>query len=303
MLCAMRKLIARRGNVLCFYSDNGTNLTGAKTKSDKLFEEVQAAFGEKAASELYTDWKFIPAYSPWAGGAWERLIQSVKKIINNVLQDVWEYDEATFTSALIEAELIINNRPLTHVPISAEDCEPLSPNLKMFGSRLAARYPNVSARNNKYSNVTTERANELADEIGRRFVKEYWRELTRGARNSRSKVELKVNDIVLVSEPNLPREAWQLGRITYVHPSRDGIARVIDVVLKGGKIVRRRSVGNCALFESLDVPLKMPCTVESEIRANVKKLEDEVQPPSVTSLNAGENVVKTPKRSQRKERK
>ena len=48
---------------------------------------------------------------------------------------------------------------------------------------------------------------------------------------------IKVGDVVLVIEPDLPRRHWKLGRIEAVYPGRDGLVRVVDV--RTGGVVKR----------------------------------------------------------------
>ena len=49
---------------------------------------------------------------------------------------------------------------------------------------------------------------------------------------------LKVNEIVLVIDPDIPRREWKLGLIEAVSPAEDGLVRVIDMKT-GGRTVRR----------------------------------------------------------------
>ena len=50
--------------------------------------------------------------------------------------------------------------------------------------------------------------------------------------------DLKVDEVVLVIQPDSPRGRWPLGRVTEVYPGQDGHTRVAKVVC-GAKTVAR----------------------------------------------------------------
>lgn len=252
MLGAIRRMIGRRGRLLSLYSDNGTNFTGAHSQMKKDYDEVQAKYGKMAADQLRVDWKFIPAYSPWMGGAWERLIHQVKRVLEDILRPDAVHDDV-LANALIEAELIMNNRPLTHTPTNPEDEFPLTPNMKLFGEKIPPEYYCATEPNDRYDRRSHFKSQELADRIAARWTREYLPEISRRSEKSLGRVNadrFQVGDVVLVTEPNLPRAKWRLGRIVHIHPTRDGRPRSIDVKLTNGTIAEKRSVGRCALVDT-----------------------------------------------------
>ena len=62
---------------------------------------------------------------------------------------------------------------------------------------------------------------------------------------------IKVGDVVLVIEPDVPRRHWKLGGIEAVYPGRDGLVRVVDV--RTGGVVKRRSISRLSPLEA-EVP-------------------------------------------------
>lgn len=50
---------------------------------------------------------------------------------------------------------------------------------------------------------------------------------------------LKVGDVVLIGEDNLPRQTWKMGRITELFPGRDGLVRSCNVQTSAGNVLRR----------------------------------------------------------------
>lgn len=108
-------------------SDNGTNFIGAQRE---LKKEQQAFDFDKIQTELTNngiEWSFNCPANPSAGGCWERLVQCVKRVLQRTLKEAAPRLE-TFHSVLIEAENIVNSRPLTDIPLSSTSAEPLTPN-------------------------------------------------------------------------------------------------------------------------------------------------------------------------------
>ncbi|GBP48742.1 hypothetical protein EVAR_88203_1 [Eumeta japonica] len=117
------KMIARRGCPTEIWSDNGTNLRGAARELHNIFNENM-----KTEANLKTiRWRFIPPGAPFMGGAWERLIRSVKNSLNTVLLTKNPTEEVLNT-LLAEVEYTVNNRPLTYVTTDPEAPESLTPN-------------------------------------------------------------------------------------------------------------------------------------------------------------------------------
>lgn len=67
------------------------------------------------------------------GGAWERLIRSVKNVLYKIMPSRNPTDEVLL-SMLIEVENIINSRPLAYVPVEANSEEAITPNHFLLGS-------------------------------------------------------------------------------------------------------------------------------------------------------------------------
>lgn len=72
------------------------------------------------------------------GGAWERMIKSVKVALAFALKDEVPAEEVLFT-LLVEIEHSVNSRPLTDVSVDPRDEEALTPN--HFFNRLSFQEP------------------------------------------------------------------------------------------------------------------------------------------------------------------
>ncbi|XP_062532959.1 uncharacterized protein LOC134201728 [Bombyx mori] len=131
---ALRRMIARRGAPTEIWSDNGTNLRGA----DKELRQALDKATKHEASLRLIQWRFIPPGAPFMGGAWERMVRAVKAALSATEQPRHPTPEI-FHTLLAEAEFTVNSRPLTHVSVSADDPDPLTPNHFLLGG--PARVP------------------------------------------------------------------------------------------------------------------------------------------------------------------
>ncbi|XP_062534365.1 uncharacterized protein LOC134203524 [Armigeres subalbatus] len=74
-----------------------------------------------------TKWNFIPPGAPHMGGAWERLVQSVKAAMAEAYSE-GKLDDEGLQTLVVEAERMVNSRPLTYLPLESEETGALTPN-------------------------------------------------------------------------------------------------------------------------------------------------------------------------------
>ncbi|CAG7832787.1 unnamed protein product [Allacma fusca] len=72
--------------------------------------------------------------SPNMCGAWERLVRSVKLALQVTLKERVPREDVLLT-LLVEAEAVVNSRPLTFVSVDANDPETLTPNHFLLGKK------------------------------------------------------------------------------------------------------------------------------------------------------------------------
>ena len=177
-------------------------------------------------------WKFIAARSPHWGGVWERLVKSTKTIMTSILKGQRLTDELFHTTLCIVEE-ILNDRPLTKTSTDSKDLQPLTPNMLLAGRRCLSPPPGVFQKTDLYSRRYWRQANYLADTFWRRWLSEYLPTLQQRSKWLTPKENLKENDLVLVSDDNVPRGQWPLGIVTEVIPGADGLVRAAKVKFQG----------------------------------------------------------------------
>ncbi|CAH2101038.1 unnamed protein product [Euphydryas editha] len=232
-ILALRRMIARRGCPTEIWSDNGTNFHGADAELKKA---ALQATSEEANIRTIT-WRYIPPGAPFMGGAWERLVRSVKTALTAVLQERSPQEEVLAT-LLAEAEYTVNSRPLTHVSVDIEDPEALTPNHILLGGSARVPLPGKFEDRDLIGRPYWRAAQRLADQFWARWVREYLPELQHRREPRGSGPAIAVGDVVLIVDGNLPRNTWPRGVVIATYPGQDGTVRVVDVRTSGG-ILRR----------------------------------------------------------------
>jgi hypothetical protein len=256
---AIMVLWTNHGPVKQFISDNGTNFVGTANAINKEKKELlqflkdsNSELESKLAQEKYVRWSFIPVQSPWFGGFYERLIQTVKRSIEASIADR-QITKIEFNIALQEASHRINCRPLSHNPISSQDEEVLTPHhLAKYRSGWPLlpsvhglkELPDFRKDKDQYR-----RGRVVADEMLRKFVSYYLPELTRRTKWFKDFAPIQEGDLVLLIDPNMTREAWRRGRVETIHMADDNNVRTVDVRMPDGKIKTYKSTRRLAKID------------------------------------------------------
>ena len=84
-ILAIRNFMAHREIPREIFSDNGTNFVGAERELREALAEVDRNEFIKTFTTTTTKWNFNPPASPHMGGAWERLVRSVKNVLYKIM--------------------------------------------------------------------------------------------------------------------------------------------------------------------------------------------------------------------------
>ena len=109
---ALRRFVARRGQVRVMRSDNGTNLVGGERELREAIQDWNTYRIETFLQQKNITWLFNAPGASHHGGSWERLIRSSRRIMVGLLKEQTLSDDGLAT-LLAEVEAILNGRPLT----------------------------------------------------------------------------------------------------------------------------------------------------------------------------------------------
>ena len=123
----LRRFISRKGKPHTIHRDNGTNFIGASAELRRSMMDLNNFSVQETLQQREIEWSFIPTQSPHMGGARERIIRTIKRMLNALfLQQTFTDD--SLTTVLAKVEFIINSRPLTPIIMDALADESLTPN-------------------------------------------------------------------------------------------------------------------------------------------------------------------------------
>ena len=121
---ALRRFLAIRGPVFQLRSDCGTKLVGACNELQVMLKPSDGSLVKRYLLKEGSEWAFNPPHASHTGGAWERMIGVVRRVLEAVLADVSPKHLAheVLTILMAEVSAIINARPL--IPVSNEPDAP-----------------------------------------------------------------------------------------------------------------------------------------------------------------------------------
>ena len=240
-IAALRRFVSRRERPRIICSDNGTNFVGANREMKEVYEfvrgQVDESIGDLFANENI-EWKFIPPPSSLhMGGLWEAGVKSCKYHLKRVMGNtLFTFEE--LSTALTQIEACLNSRPLSAMSSDPMDLQPRTPAHFLIGESLTS-LPDVDV-----TEISTNRLDRwqliqrTLQGFWKRWATEYINTLQSRTKWQTPQESLKIDDLVIVREDNLPPLKWKLGRVVELHPGTDGLVRVATVRTSGGKLKR-----------------------------------------------------------------
>ena len=119
---SLQRFMNRRGRPDEIFSNGGTNFKGTFQQL-----KIEARKVKEFSADKCVPWIFNPPASPHMVGVWERGIKTVKGVLYSMIKST-VLAEFQLCTIFTEIEVIVNNRPLTHVNDSPDDFETLTPN-------------------------------------------------------------------------------------------------------------------------------------------------------------------------------
>lgn len=246
-IAAFKRFISRRGRPIHMYSDNATNFVGAKNELKELHEFFQQHSDElfNFAAEKGVQWETIPARSPHFGGLWEAGVKRAKFHLTRILANAkLTYEE--LNTVIIEIEYILNSRPLTAIPNSANDLCALTPNHFLMSGNYCGLDEKDIRDKPDYALKRYQAITKIRQEFWSRFTKEYLTSLQKKTKWLDEVQNLKVDMPVLMKDTCLYPLRWKMGLIEKVYTGSDNLVRVVDVKTNNG--IFRRAITQIAPF-------------------------------------------------------
>ncbi|GBM33740.1 hypothetical protein AVEN_75812-1 [Araneus ventricosus] len=247
LIATLKRFISRRGKCHKIFSDNGSNMVGANRALRDLNKLVRDRNESLYAffAEENIEWSFIPPRSPNWGGLWEANIKAFKYHFKRVAgNSKFSYEELLTLTTQIEA--ILNSRPLTPLSADVDDLEVLTPAHFLIGRPITAIVePSLIDFETNRLNVW-QRITKSVQTIWKRWSLSYLNGLQQRKKWVVNNENLKIGDMVLIREENLPPCKWLLGHVIALYPGQDNKVRVVDV--KTSKGIYKRSINKLSVL-------------------------------------------------------
>ncbi|XP_070133573.1 uncharacterized protein [Drosophila bipectinata] len=193
--------------------------------SELTTEKYLAAFA-RAQQQLL--WHFTPPAAAHMGGLWEAGVKSFKTLFyKSTATRKYTFEElATF---LAKIEACLNSRPLAPMSENPADLLALTPGHFLVGGPLLDTVePEIKGDTTSIIN-RWQHLKALQQQFRLRWKEEYLNELHKRNKWQAPTRDLRVGDMVVIKEDNLPSNEWHFGRVDAVYPGSDGHVRMIDI--------------------------------------------------------------------------
>lgn len=181
---------------------------------------------------------------------WEvhgRGVRSIKSAMLAANSADRKLDDESLITLLIEAEAIVNSRPLTYLPLNSEEGEALTPNHFLLGSSSGIRQPVTTLTDSAYAlRDSWGLLQQQLDVFWRRWVREYLPTLTTRRKWFGEAKPVAVGDVVVIVEDG-QRNGWRRGRVKEIVIAKDG--RIRQALIQTARGMLRRPVSKLAVLE------------------------------------------------------
>ncbi|GFU32207.1 uncharacterized protein TNCV_3834251 [Trichonephila clavipes] len=174
----------------------------------------------------------------------QALIAALKRFISRRETQKFSYEE--LLTLITQIEAILNSRPLTPLSSDVDDLEVLTPAHFLIGRPITAIVePSLLQCESNRLNVW-QRITKSVQTIWKRWSLSYLNSLQQRKKWIVNKENLKLGDMVLIREENLPPCKWLLGRVVKIYMGKDKKVRVVDI--KTGKGIYKRSINRLSIL-------------------------------------------------------
>ena len=111
---ALTQFCCRRGTPQFILTDNGGNFVATERELREAVSQINHATLTADLAGQGVEWRFNPPRSPHFGGVFEWMVRAMKQVLQTVLYKA-DLTEEELLTALVQAEALVNSRPLTVV--------------------------------------------------------------------------------------------------------------------------------------------------------------------------------------------
>lgn len=237
-LSAFERFILRKGRCFHLITDNGTTFVGTDNELARVLQLWSTTFPVHKLSEYNTEWRFITPAAPHKGGIWEAAVKSFKHHFKRVLGNQPICGKALVQTA-IQIEGCLNSRPLWPASDDPSDMRVITPadiflGKPIISQPLAEYVANVPDNRLKWWG----QRQKVHQKLWRQWQDDYLSTLQVRRKWYNIERNIKVNDMVIIRDDNLPPTHWSVGRVLKTFPDREGLVRTVRVKTATTELLR-----------------------------------------------------------------
>ena len=164
-----------------------------------------------------------------------------------VILSTQNISDEVLNTVLIQAEEILNNRPITKLSEDPNDCSILRPS-DLIHAIQRDPSPTVSVFSPDLYNKGWRQAQYMTELFWSKWMRYYLPELQGRQKWRKEKHNLKFGDVVLVVDMQNYRNYWPLGLVIQATQDDDGLVRTVKLRSCGKEIIR--AINKVVLLES-----------------------------------------------------
>jgi hypothetical protein len=232
-LVGLQNLMNLRGVSKTIDSDNGTNFIGAHEILKTAHESWNKELLKKGIIIEPIKWNFAPAKAPNMQGSVERFVgltkTALRKMTNLLNKSKVRYNDFQMRSILYEIAGILNNRPLTMLPIDNLQNEILTPNHFLIGRQNIQSVPYLDKKIENLTNYWVD-IKMLTNILWNHWLKAYIPMIMYREKWVDKKSPLKINDLVIIADPSIAN-SWRMGKIIDTKMGSEQQVRAVTIQL------------------------------------------------------------------------
>lgn len=236
LIQVLRRFFAIRGYPAVIMSDNGTQMVGAERELREAIQSIDATKLKEFCAEKGLQWIFTTPAAPHQNGCAEALVKTCKRALKVAVGEQ-RLSPLELYTCFLEAANLVNQRPIGWIPKDPDDGSFLCPNDLLLG-RATSEVPQGPFQSTNNPRKRVEFVQKIVDSFWKRWTRDVLPTLVPSKKWLVERRNVRIGDIVVLSDPNAVRGKWIVGRITEVYPGKDDKVRNVKVKTATGEYSR-----------------------------------------------------------------
>lgn len=192
---------------------------------------------QRYASSNHTRWNFTTPAAPHEGGIWEAAVKSMKHHLRRVM-GTQKFSYEALSTLLAGIEACLNSRPICAMSDDAKDIEVLTPAHFLIGGPIKFPLPQEYEKPSRMAQRLYATIQDQTQSFWQQWSQDYLHTLMQRPKWKETQENVKVGQLALIKDENLPPTCWAMGRIIQTHNAKDNCVRSVTLQVQNGTLKR-----------------------------------------------------------------